>query len=434
MNIKHKMKMKVIFTVLFVMIFSTGVIFASTTGLVSSWSFDEGSGSFAFDSAGDNDGTLHGAAWNVDRPPLHDNKFSLYFDGDDYVTVSEASNLDVNSITLTAWVKINFDNTVAQANIVRKGASGSGADRVYGLTVRNSGIVRGFVVLDSSLVLVDADGGTSMSKGVWHHIAMTYDGISAKVYIDGTLDHQSGMSMGTIADNDRDVFIGGMGSGGWNFKGKIDEVKIFNAALGAAAIKSLADTTPPELNLPENIVFNAMGAKAAVTFAATAVDDVDGNVNVVCTPSSGSVFYPGTTVVECTAKDANGNTSTGSFTVTVSSSFNGFFSPIDMEATNTVKAGSAIPIKFSMNGDKGLNIFETGYPKSEFTEEGNGGITPVIEETLSAGNSSLTYDSSSDQYTYVWKTSKSWAGTSRKLVLKFADQSYAPDVFFNFVK
>jgi hypothetical protein len=47
----------------------------------------------------------------------------------------------------------------------------------------------------------------------------------------------------------------------------------------------------------------------------------------------------------------------------------------------------------------------------------------TVEETVTAGGSSLNYDSSVDQYIYVWKTDKAWAGSCRTLTIKFADGS-----------
>ena len=41
-----------------------------------------------------------------------------------------------------------------------------------------------------------------------------------------------------------------------------------------------------------------------------------------------------------------------------------------------------------------------------------------VEQTVAGGNSSLSYDPVSDQYTYVWKTDSSWAGTCRQLVIQ----------------
>ena len=47
----------------------------------------------------------------------------------------------------------------------------------------------------------------------------------------------------------------------------------------------------------------------------------------------------------------------------------------------------------------------------------------VIEETVKAGNSSLSYNATTEQYNYVWKTDQAWKGTCRMLVVKFNDGS-----------
>ena len=41
----------------------------------------------------------------------------------------------------------------------------------------------------------------------------------------------------------------------------------------------------------------------------------------------------------------------------------------------------------------------------------------VIEQTIAASGSSLSYDAKTDTYTYVWKTDKSWANTCRQLMV-----------------
>jgi hypothetical protein len=48
-------------------------------------------------------------------------------------------------------------------------------------------------------------------------------------------------------------------------------------------------------------------------------------------------------------------------------------------------------------------------------------VQDAVEETLTAGGSTLTYDAVAGQYVYVWKTDKAWAGTCRQLQVKFAD-------------
>jgi len=104
--------------------------------------------------------------------------------------------------------------------------------------------------------------------------------------------------------------------------------------------------------------------------------------------------------------------------------FSGFFPPVDNPpAVNVVNAGRAIPVKFSLSGDKGLNIFAEGFPVSQQIACDDGAPASEIEQTVTAGESSLSYDAESDTYTYVWKTEDSWAGTCRQLILRLSDGS-----------
>jgi hypothetical protein len=45
----------------------------------------------------------------------------------------------------------------------------------------------------------------------------------------------------------------------------------------------------------------------------------------------------------------------------------------------------------------------------------------TIEQTVAASASSLTYDPTANQYTYVWKTNTAWAGTCRQFILRLTD-------------
>jgi len=111
-------------------------------------------------------------------------------------------------------------------------------------------------------------------------------------------------------------------------------------------------------------------------------------------------------------------------TGTVRYNWSGFFSPVDNEDVNVAKAGRAIPLKFSLDGYQGLEseIFATNYPKSIRIPCLEGDEVDQDElPTVAAGESSLSYDADTDQYIYVWKTLKSWAGTCRKLVVLLND-------------
>jgi hypothetical protein len=105
--------------------------------------------------------------------------------------------------------------------------------------------------------------------------------------------------------------------------------------------------------------------------------------------------------------------------------FRGFFSPVDNDpVVNKANAGAGIPVKFSLGGFQGLDIFLAGFPGSQSIACDSFAVIDQVEETISAGQSGLTYDASLDQYTYVWKTDKAWAGTCRQLVLRLSDGTF----------
>lgn len=186
------------------------------------------------------------------------------------------------------------------------------------------------------------------------------------------------------------------------------------------------DTTPPTIAFHADVNALATSASGAVvTYTLpTANDLVDGPVEVSCAPASGGTFAIGSTEIECTATDAAGNSATSYFDVIVSYAFNGFFRPIDnLPTINVVKAGQAIPVKFSLGGNMGLGIMATGYPRSVGSSCA-GGSPDTVEETVTAGGSSLSYDPLTGQYIYVWKSEKNWAGTCRQLQVKLIDGSY----------
>ncbi len=90
--------------------------------------------------------------------------------------------------------------------------------------------------------------------------------------------------------------------------------------------------------------------------------------------------------------------------------FTGFFAPVDNGVLNVAKAGSAIPVKFSLGGDQGLDIFAAGYPKAVRISCDTGESADAVEEYVVASTSGLKYDAASGRYQYNWKTTKGVTG------------------------
>ena len=104
----------------------------------------------------------------------------------------------------------------------------------------------------------------------------------------------------------------------------------------------------------------------------------------------------------------------------VSYPFAGFFAPIDNGAVNLLKAGQGVPLKFSLGGDQGLGIL-AGSPTSQPVQCDGSLPSDPVEETVTAGASSLSYDAATGTYTYTWKTDKAWANTCRQLTVTLSD-------------
>ena len=108
--------------------------------------------------------------------------------------------------------------------------------------------------------------------------------------------------------------------------GSVDCIAVYDGALSEAEVAALAagdgcgasDDTPPEVAVPGDFSVEATSPDGAVVnFFAIAEDDVDGPVDVSCSPASGSTFPLGETEVVCTAEDDAGNEGSASFTITV---------------------------------------------------------------------------------------------------------------------
>jgi hypothetical protein len=117
---------------------------------------------------------------------------------------------------------------------------------------------------------------------------------------------------------------------------------------------TVQDTTAPVLLLPANINDVSTDAGKAVSFAPTAIDAVTPSPAVNCAPASGSTFPVGTTTVACSTSDAAGNTATGSFTVTLTSTVFGRMAGFGLVKNSPKQTWFAFDVKESPTfGERG---------------------------------------------------------------------------------
>jgi hypothetical protein len=187
--------------------------------------------------------------------------------------------------------------------------------------------------------------------------------------------------------------------------------------LVATASVVCVDTIEPVITVPEGgitvVATSDQGAVVSFEEQVTAEDDVDGPVEVTCTPASGSTFPIGTTTVNCEATDAAGNTSTKEFTVTVSPAPDRIVPSIEITAedrrSRQIEDGSTTPapyirLTFVAEDDVGVESIECSLDGEEFTSC----TSPVVYDRLSRGTHEFTVratdaagNTGEDQFTWT---------------------------------
>jgi hypothetical protein len=204
------------------------------------WSFNDGSGTTAKDSsvfpAMHDNGTLRtGTTFGAGR-------FSgaLSFDGNDAaVNIPNEPGLEGSQVTVSAWVNFNGSPGVDKY-ILAKGSNQCSAAS-YGLYTGLHNGIQFYVGSNSGLSFTMSPDGGNIWDGKWHSVIGTFDGSTARLYVDGK-EAGSGtpvsnpISYGLPTTND--LLVGNYdGCGGLGFPGQIDEVKVFNRALGSEEIR-----------------------------------------------------------------------------------------------------------------------------------------------------------------------------------------------------
>ena len=218
----------------------------------------------ALDHVSGNDGTLMNgtgfAPGNVGQ--------AFSFDGvSNYVEIASSPLLNFGgNLTVEAWVKYDRLTGANGGTIVMKGADAE-VPADWALTISPEHKLRPHVQLDDGWHYFDCN--TTLQTGVWYHVVMVYNGTFLAGYVNGNLD---GATVAVtpypyrgVHASDNPIKIGAYASGVAPadtsfFSGQIDEVSIYNRAVGM-----YSDTEIPSL-------YNAGGAgKCDVPIAPTLV-------------------------------------------------------------------------------------------------------------------------------------------------------------------
>ena len=195
------------------------------------WKFDEGMGTIAKDSAGTRSGTVHGATWVDGRI-----SGALRFDGvDDYVDCG-VHVPEVMSLSL--WV---YPESLSGTQTLAGESDYSFYQNNVRLELR-SGRVR-YAFADGATEQVYMFGVTNPNTEEWTHVAVTRDGGQAAIYVNGAEDMSKPYAFVPAACSTA-LTVGGTASGANPFKGKIDDVRLYDRALSEPEVRELAQAGP----------------------------------------------------------------------------------------------------------------------------------------------------------------------------------------------
>jgi len=205
--------------------------------LLGHWTFDEGMGSTASDTGSSgNDGTLYGEPNWI---PGKVGNYALDFNGvDDYVkTVDSTNGLDFapGSFSISAWINastIGGWRTIAEYD---RYDIDTGTNW-FGIWLTNTGKFHFRVGLDTK------DSTQTLTTDKWYLVTATYESLTGemKLYINGQYDSTGTHSSGFTSGANAKLTIGTRGTEDDEyFDGKIDDVRIYNAALSAEDVQNL---------------------------------------------------------------------------------------------------------------------------------------------------------------------------------------------------
>lgn len=211
-----------------------------------------------------NHGTLHNFDFNENSGWVNGKnevgKTALSFNGvDDYVEVPDSDSLKPDGITIGMWVKRTMSG-LAEMLLSKYG----GDYKEYYLEFRSDDKLH-FIIGDSSANPY-ALSTCAITDTDWHYVTATYDGENLRVYLDSTDVTSGSPTGGPMVHNTRSVTIGKASwFNGLQFKGLIDEVRIYNRALTADEIVWLYNGSWKE-NLSRYKVELELGENTQMTF------------------------------------------------------------------------------------------------------------------------------------------------------------------------
>ena len=209
------------------------------TGLVALYSFNGNANDL---STNNNNGAVTGATLTADRFGNVNSAYSFNGSSDYIEVVNNASLTFTTAVSFSFWINIpdvSF-NTVGlpeRAPIGKqRNSNTSGIAFETNDKIGTAGTPQFYLSSGSSPV--QYEDATALGLNTWVHLVGTYDGTTLKLYSNNVLIGTStgSLNLSSITQN---LFFGKEGALGRFFKGKLDDIRIYNRAINACDVDSL---------------------------------------------------------------------------------------------------------------------------------------------------------------------------------------------------
>lgn len=198
------------------------------TGYSAVWHLDTNPANGTFDSTANNNNGTANPAGEMGAANRVAGKIGrgLFFDGvDDWIQVAHSDSLDIvgDQLTLSAWVRMTATQTV-DGGLIVKSSEGPVYNYHLGLQTEDTGNLRATTDGTGEAYLT---GQGVLAVDTWFYVTGTYDGVTAKLFVNATLDG-SQAATGNILSAPNDALLLGRRRLGDErfFVGRMDEARV----------------------------------------------------------------------------------------------------------------------------------------------------------------------------------------------------------------
>ena len=183
-------------------------------------------------------GSAFGGSFTTDQNNIANQAY--YFNGiNDHIKINNSSILETQQFTFSCWISAESDTgAIVSLSEVPSSYNNCG----YYLKHLNSQPAGQIMVDSYNFVWSKVETDKLIQQNEWQHLVFTYDQVEMKIYLNGQLIGSTPEERAVDYREQNPMILGGYSTrttGGTWFKGKMDEVKIYNRSLSSTEVNAL---------------------------------------------------------------------------------------------------------------------------------------------------------------------------------------------------